>query len=179
MRSPLLLALAVSACFVLVFFVIGASLDDHWQVQTVRTLAAPHARVQQEVTDLKGWREWSATEVQLGPNGGRTVEGEAGKPGSLIRWQGSQGEATLKLTEVSAQRVAYEFELKGIGVLGTGTVAITPEGSGSRIVWTDRGSLPTLYSRWVAWFGAVQDAVEKQQAASLANLGRRLETAAK
>jgi hypothetical protein len=64
-------------------------------------------------------------------------------------------------------------------VLGTGSVTLAPDGTGTRVTWRDRGALPTLVSRWVAWFGAVQDAVQKQQEASLSNLRRRLETAAK
>lgn len=169
----------MAVCFVAVFLGVGASLNDHWEVATVRTLPAAPALVQQKIVDLKGWRDWNTTDAQLGPNTKRTVEGEPGKAGSLIRWQGSQGESTLKLTAVTPQQIDYEFELVGRGVLGSGSISLAPDGNGTRVTWRDRGTNATLVARWVAWFGAVQDAVRKQQEASLGTLSQRLEAAAK
>lgn len=177
MRRPFLTVLLACGAFLLVFFGVGTVLNDSWEVTTTVRVEAPPARVVAQLTDLAGWKDWCTVDANLGPGTERTVAGEPGRTGSLLRWKGAEGEATLTLTEVGPAGATYEFAMVDRGVLGTGGIAVEPADGGSQVTWRDQGRLTNLASRWVAWFGAVQEAVRKQQQASLANLARRLEPA--
>ncbi len=175
MNRPVLAVLGAALLLVLVFFGVGASLADRWRVETVRTLPVAPARVQATLTDLATWQKWSSVDAVLGPSTERTVEGATGTVGSVLRWRGSEGEATLTLTEVAPGRVRYDFAVTGHGVLGGGGFDLVAEGEGTRVTWHDQGRLSSVISRWVGWFGAVQDSVKKQQEASLARLDTHLQ----
>jgi uncharacterized protein YndB with AHSA1/START domain len=175
MPRPVLWLIACCVCLLVVFVGVGRMLVDKWEVRTTRAIAVPPARVYQALTDLAHWQDWCTLDAALGPNTQRTVTGEPGKTGSAIVWRG-QGEAKLELVDADpATGLLYKFSTAAAGELSSGGIVLKPDATGTQVTWWELGQLPTLTSRWVAWFGAVQEAMRNHQETSLANLKQRLE----
>jgi hypothetical protein len=168
---------------VVVFFVVGALLADHYFVESHRTIAAPPAVVGKLVGDFDAWEQWSTMKVALGPQVQRTVTGAAGAAGHRVEWSGSAGGASLTLVTVEPGKVVYEYHSRrGAGpemdLAGRGGITYVAQGAGTLVTWHDEGQWGNYGMRWVGWFGGLQERIRQIQTSSLEGLQHAVEAPA-
>tara|TARA_R110002073_G_scaffold86690_1_gene205843 strand:+ start:523 stop:984 length:462 start_codon:yes stop_codon:yes gene_type:complete len=103
--------------------------------------AAPEALFE-KIANLRNWASWSPWE-KLDSNMDKTFDGEDGVVGSTYAWKGNkkvgEGKMTLaKLEGGDAVTVELAF-VKPFKALSSSRFSLTPEGSGTKIVWTMTG----------------------------------------
>lgn len=164
------------AGLILVFYAVGSLLADRWWVQTERVVGGAPAAVAALVGDLRTWEQWAAVQVELGPGTTRSFEGEPGKVGQRLVWNGPRGKAALAVTAIDAGGMAYAigFDVAEAGQKATGSVRWTADGERCRVTWRDEGVHANLFLRWFGWFGALQERVRQFQSTSFAGLEQQL-----
>ncbi|MBL9079049.1 MAG: SRPBCC family protein [Planctomycetes bacterium] len=172
------------AGIVLVWFVVGSTLPETFDVESQRDLRAPSARVAAVVTDLKSWNDWSAMDANLGPQTTREVVGVAGTVGQAMRWTGQKGTAVLRFRAVGDNGVEYEFrgqlaDGRDYPWRGDGRIEWQQDGDVCKVRWQEHLTWETMAGRWVAWFGAQQENVRRIQTSSLQGLAEAVEAAVK
>jgi len=172
----MLWTVAVLAAIAALFFGLGRLLADAWTVETVRLLAIDRGRIAAVLADLPAWQQWCTVDPVLGANTERRVESARAEHRGRIVWNGAQGEAALTFTALDADVVRYAWTIRTVPI-GSGSIRLRPVAGGTEVCWTDDGRLPNVGARWVGWFGALQEAVRKQQETSIANLASRIEAA--
>jgi hypothetical protein len=172
------MALALAG-MVVVFFAVGSLLSDRWVVDSSRVVAATPAQVGAFVRDFGTWATWSSMNAELGPNTQRELHGDPGTVGHRIAWRGPQGQASLSVTAVGDDRLAYAFHVQTAAETtprlgGTGGLVWRADADGCRVEWHDESTWDGLPGRWVGWFGALQERVRQIQATSLEGLQQAL-----
>jgi hypothetical protein len=173
------MALALGG-MVVVFFVVGALLANHWHVETARVVKARPEQLLPLLTDWDSWDKWSTMKVTLGPQLTRTVEGKPGTIGHRVVWSGSEGSAAMSLTRIDAEGVSYDFRTRRAGdgtevLAARGSLQLKAQGAETLVTWRDDGEIPDYAGRWVAWFGALQESVRQLQTSCLSGLQNAVE----
>jgi len=116
--------------------------EDKYTVERSATIAAPPARIYEELVDFHRWTAWSPWE-ELDPQLQRTYSGPESGVGSVYAWSGNRkaGKGHMQIreaTEPSKVGIDLEFE-KPFKASNDTVFTIEPEGSGSRVTWTLTG----------------------------------------
>jgi len=181
MFTTMVLALAG---MVLVYVGVGYMLADRWHVDTSRAVTAGPDKVAALVKDFRTWENWSSMQANLGAGTKSEITGQPGTAIQRITWTGSLGTATLTMTAVEVDSLAYEFHLRQPDMTepelrGKGTLRWQADGTGTAVTWHDEALLDTLPLRWFGWFGALQEKVKQIQGTSLAGLQQTFDAAGK
>ncbi|MCA3015289.1 MAG: SRPBCC family protein [Myxococcaceae bacterium] len=137
-------AAQIAVVLVAVVAAVGASLPRDFHVERTVVVDAPADRVLPSVASLRRWQSWapwarsdaSAVHSFVGPESGA---------GARWQWSGpASGRGALTVVEASAQGVRLEGAIESDTVNTSSWLAFTPEGAGTRVTWTERGSLPPL-----------------------------------
>jgi len=115
------------------------------QFRVVRSLlipAAPANAVFTQVNDFHAWAGWSPWE-KLDPAMKKTFSGAPTGAGSVYAWEGNdkvgEGRMTLEKSDrPSAISITLEF-VKPFAATSRSDFAFTPEGTGTRVVWSMSG----------------------------------------
>ena len=115
---------------------VGFLLPGRWEVERSALVAAPPGVVFSALDDPRRWDEWAPLgEVEA------TFAGPARGAGAERRWDDPEfgdGVFTI-LSTVPDREVRYRVEVQNGSMITEGTVRLDPEGSGTRVVWTERG----------------------------------------
>lgn len=116
--------------------------EDKYTVERSATIAAPPARIYEELVDFHRWTAWSPWE-DLDPQLQRTYSGPESGVGSVYAWSGNRkaGKGQMEIreaTEPSKVGIDLEF-VKPFKASNDTVFTIEPEGSGSRVTWTLTG----------------------------------------
>ncbi len=112
--------------------------EDKYTVERSATIAAPPARIYEELVDFHRWTAWSPWE-DLDPQLQRTYSGPESGVGAVYAWSGNRkaGKGQMEIreaTEPSKVGIDLEF-VKPFKASNDTVFTIEPEGSGSRVTW--------------------------------------------
>jgi uncharacterized protein YndB with AHSA1/START domain len=116
-----------------------------YTVERSATIAAPAQTVFDLVADFHNWRRWSPWE-DLDPDLRRTYSGAESGPGAVYEWSGNRkaGQGRMEITDAKAPshvKIALDF-VKPFKSSNTTTLTLTPEGQGTRVLWSMTGPKP-------------------------------------
>ncbi len=111
-------------------------------VERSKLINASPEKLFEQIANLRNWSGWSPWE-KLDANMDKTYEGEDGTVGATYAWKGNkkvgQGKMTLaKLEGTEAVTVQLAF-VKPFKAVSSSRFALTPEASGTKVVWTMTG----------------------------------------
>jgi hypothetical protein len=179
-------ALAIVALLAAVIVGIGLLLRCEWHVSRSATVNAPPTTVYAVVSDLRRWSAWTVCAdgpgaSELDPTATWDVGEVAQGTGATLRWHGEKlGTGSLEITGGTPETgLAYTMLVEGFP--SKGTLALAPAGMGTKVTWTDTGSvgwnLPARFfvatleqelshhfDRALAQLGTVMDKVVHQRA---------------
>ena len=116
--------------------VIGIALPGSWEVERSATVSAPPAAVFPWLDDPRRWDEWAplgdVTATFTGPQRGA---------GATRRWDHPElGDGLFAIVSTVPDReVSYRVEVQEGRMITEGTLRLEPEGTGTRVVWRERG----------------------------------------
>jgi polyketide cyclase/dehydrase/lipid transport protein len=136
-----------------VFLLVSAFLPNEYEIERELVIPTEIEMLYDSVADLTSWPAWSAWNRELDPEATWLFEGEAGV-GSVMQWDGLElGKGRLEIVEaVSPSQLTYVLTMPDGSLASRGTLALTAEGSATRVRWTQSGGLPGLRMRWVGLF---------------------------
>ncbi|MBL8914216.1 MAG: SRPBCC family protein [Archangium sp.] len=139
------LSIAVIAVVVLGALV-AAALPREWKVSRSIVIAAPAAKIHPLIVDLKRWQDWSPWTRSLDPQLRNIYEGPADGVGAKWAWLGPKmGRGTITIVEEDAATgIALEERIESDDVNAHARIAYAAEGDGTRVTWTDEGTLPPM-----------------------------------
>ncbi|RYD21399.1 MAG: polyketide cyclase [Verrucomicrobiaceae bacterium] len=139
MIAKILIALAV---VLLIFVIVVASRPGEFRYERSTTIAAPPSAVFPHLNDLHKWQAWSPW-AKKDPDAKTTFEGPQEGVGSAMSWAGDSnvGEGKMTITESKPnERVQYRLDfLKPFTGTNMAEFTFTPEGSGTKVVWSMSG----------------------------------------
>ncbi len=129
--------------FVLVVVLVGFFMPGSWTAERSRTLRAPPEQVHAVLQDLRTWGAWSHWTTQRDPSAVFTFDGPAEGAGARMSFEGqilAFGSVTIVKAE-PARGVEYEIRFRGVDEVTRGSIALEPDGAGTRVVWREGGEL--------------------------------------
>ena len=148
----------------LVFAIGGYVLPGTAHVERQAAIAAAPEEVFAVVGDLRRSGEWSPW-FSLDPAMEVTYEGAGPGIGQKMSWRSANpevGNGSQAVTAFEANRsIATALDFGEMGQ-ATATMALVPEGQGTRVIWTFRADLNSIFERWLGllfdrWIGADYD----------------------
>ena len=113
--------------------------DTDISVTRQTTIAAPPARVLEQLHDFRNWQNWSPWE-DLDPDLHRDYSGPGQGKGAEYYWKGNRkaGEGRMEVLEaVGPEKVAVRVEfIKPFKNQSLSVFTLTPEGEGTHVDWT-------------------------------------------
>lgn len=150
---------------------------DTYTVERSTTIDAPPERIYEEVVDFHRWTGWSPWE-DLDPELKRTYSGAESGTGAVYAWSGNRkaGQGRMEIVEAARpSKVAIDLRFeKPFKARNATTITITPEGTGSRVVWTMTGE-KTLATKVMGIFTSMDKMVGPDFEKGLARLKARTE----
>lgn len=145
-----------------------------YRVERAIVVQAKPEAVLAQLADLRAWRNWGIW-FERDPGMKVTYSEKQGELGAWSSWESkTEGNGRATLTLLAPNRVAYDLEFADMGMKSRGSFALTPEGSGVRVVWSDSGDLGN--NPLNRWFGLFLDQmIGPDFEAGLAKLKRNLE----
>jgi len=120
---------------------------DTYTVERSATMTAPPQAVYDQLVDFRRWVHWSPWE-ELDPALQRTYSGAESGVGAVYEWSGNKkaGQGRMEITEaVPASKIVIALDfIKPFKASNITTFSLTPEDSGTRVVWSMTGSRPLL-----------------------------------
>lgn len=116
--------------------------NESYVVERSLLINAPAGRIYELIADFRRWRDWSPWEG-LDAELQRTYSGSESGTGAVYQWSGNRkaGQGSMAITEdIEPKRVRIDllFE-KPFKSRNDMVLAIQPEDSGSRVIWTMTG----------------------------------------
>jgi uncharacterized protein YndB with AHSA1/START domain len=153
----------------------GLLLPSGFKVVRSAGIAAPPDAVYALVADPRAWARWGVW-TQRDPRMQISYSGPPTGAGAVWEWKSvSEGDGRMTFTAAEpSTRVAFDLFFPDFGSTSKGEIAFTPDGGGTRVVWTmngDMGANP-IY-RWMGLF--MDKMVGPDFDAGLANLKRLAE----
>jgi uncharacterized protein YndB with AHSA1/START domain len=133
--------------FIVLFFavlaVVIALRPGTFRLERAVVINAPAERIFPLINDFHQWTLWSPWE-KMDPNLKRSYSGAESGVGSIYQWVGNKkvGEGRMTIVETRPPEwasIKLEF-LKPWRATNTATFKLTPEGTGTRVVWAMEGT---------------------------------------
>ena len=145
---------------------------DTYTVERSATMAAPPARVYEQIADFHNWTTWSPWE-DVDPQLRRTYSGAESGTGAAYGWSGNRkaGQGRMEITqatEPSRVQIDLAFE-KPWKARNDTAFTIVPEGSGSRVTWSMTGK-KTLVTKAMGIFKSMDKLIGPDFERGLARL---------
>ncbi|WP_162009706.1 SRPBCC family protein [Methylocystis heyeri] len=159
--------------------VAAASLrPDSFSISRNSIIDAPAADVFESIGDFHKWEEWSPW-AKLDPNAKRIFDGVPGVVGSSFEWAGNAKLGAGRMTllesvrdEMLRMRLTLKRPIKATTLV---TFALSPEGAGTRLVWSMSGK-HDIFGKLFALFVDPDKFCGKDFERGLANLKKLVET---
>lgn len=125
--------------------VVGLLLPRQWHVERSIRIDAPPERVLPFVANLKRWQDWAVWTKAMDPKVVNTWGGPDEGPGARWQWLGPvMGRGAMTVTAADLTGVSIDEAIEADQVNARGRLAFTPDGQGTRVTWTDDGTLPVM-----------------------------------
>lgn len=136
----------VAIAVVVLGTVVAAAFPREWKVTRSIVIAAPPAKIHPLVVDLKRWQDWSPWTRALDPQLRNIYEGPSDGVGAKWAWLGPvMGRGTITIIEADETTgIALEQRIESDDVNAHAKISYTVEGEGTRVTWTDEGTLPPM-----------------------------------
>lgn len=174
MKKVLLGIVAVLAVLVLGVLALAATRPTHYTIQRSATVAAAPSTVHALVDDMHRFPEWSPWQ-KLDPAMKVTHGGPPAGVGATYHWVGNKdaGEGRMTITESTpGEAVVMKLEfIKPFASVATTTLAMAPEGEGSKVTWMMEGDWDFM-SKIMGLFMNMDTMIGKDFTEGLANLDR-------
>ena len=151
-------------------------LDKSFAMDRTTEINAGTQEIQEVVTDLTSWDDWTVWTKEVDPTLERTYTGEAGQVGHAMTWSGEDlGEGSLEITEITPDAVRYVMTYEDMPSKGEFLFNERDDGT-TAVRWTSSGEMDGMpYERY---FGLIVDRITGPPfEEGLANLKERLENA--
>lgn len=146
-----------AALLLMLVLLIGVLLPTDWEARASVVVDVPSEEVYAVLDTPEGWRLWTAW-----PDSGLTRSGPERGEGASIAWDDRElGEGEFRIVEAEAnQRVRYAVQVGGGAMRTSGTLTLTPEGDGVRVLWEESGNLGwnPLMGYWAFFMNRAQTA---------------------
>lgn len=138
--------------FIIIVVAVGGLLGvasmrpDTFHVERSANIAAPPEKIVALVSDFKEWGKWSPWE-KLDPAMTRTMSDPSGGVGATYSWKGNSdvGEGKMDVASVAPDKVVINIHfIAPIEGKNVATFAVTPDGTGTKIVWSMDGPAPLV-----------------------------------
>lgn len=153
---------------------------DSFRLTRSTVINAPPKTVHALINDYHHWAEWSAWET-MDPPGTlqKTFSGPASGVGSKYAWVGPKtGTGSMEITGSDADRIVMNLDfLKPFEAHNKAEFVLTPDGGGTKVVWTMTGP-HTLLSKIMHFFFSMEKMVGPQFEQGLAQMKKAAEAAA-
>ena len=138
-------AIALAAA-VLLALAVGLVLPRSWRVEREVQIFAEPSRVHALLFDLKRWQEWSVWNRAMDPLLHNTYEGPYEGVGAKWLWLGPKmGRGQMMIVASDPLRgIELEQAIESEVVNARASLSLTAEGSATRVVWIDEGTLPLI-----------------------------------
>ncbi len=136
----------------------GLILPRGWRVERQVLINAGPGRVHALLFDLKRWQEWSVWTRAMDPLLHNTYEGPQEGVGAKWMWLGpkmGRGQVAIVASD-PLSGIELDEAIESEVVNAHASVKLTVEGSATRVVWIDEGTLPLIVG------GLFRGAVERQ-----------------
>ncbi len=174
MKKILLGLLVVVVVGVLAVLGLAATKPDHYRVTRSATMPAPPAAVYSQIADMHKFPSWSPWQ-KLDPAMQVKYSGAESGVGAVYEWEGNKdaGAGRMTITEAAPdQKVVMKLEfLKPFASTAMTTLALTPEGEGTKVEWSMEGEYDFM-SKVMCVFMDMDKMIGKDFTEGLANLGR-------
>ncbi len=144
----------VLAALVVLALVVGMMMPSGWKVERSIVVAAQPEQLVPLIATPKRWNSWAAWNNEADPEATWLYFGGETGPGAKMAWRGPKmGQGLLEITSATTSQVTYQMEMEGEltldgentkmegGSPAKGTFALTAEGEGTRVTWTDAGDM--------------------------------------
>lgn len=120
----------------ILYLLLGLLLPSTWEARSEAFLPSPPSAVFPFLNRADRWVQWNAM-----PESGTEVVGPEAGVGSGIQWNDPQyGKGQLRISATVADSlVEYDVEIEGGSLEVHGVLSLQPQGSGSHVLWVERG----------------------------------------
>jgi uncharacterized protein YndB with AHSA1/START domain len=149
---------------------VGFLLPSHFKVERSMEIAAPPEKIFSNIEDPHAWAKWTVWN-QRDPNMQMTYSGAEKGQGAQWAWRSkTEGNGSMEFTNIDAPKLMeYRLSFPDYGMTSTGTMTLTPSGTGTKVSWTNEGDLGA--NPMNRYFGLIMDSmVGKDFDAGLKNL---------
>lgn len=139
---------------ILALLAAGFLLPAQFKVERTATIAAPPAIVYAQIAAPKAWKDWAVWN-QRDPAMQLTYSGPDSGVGAKWAWLSkTEGNGEMEFTRAAPDsEVVYSLYFKDFDMRSTGTLTLTPAGSGTTVRWTNEGNLGmNPINRWFGLF---------------------------
>jgi uncharacterized protein YndB with AHSA1/START domain len=138
--SVLLKILAGAAVLIVLLAVIGFALPKTFHIERSQVIAAPAEKIYPLIADPHNWPKWGIWN-QRDPNMKMDFSGSPSGAGAKWSWQSkSEGNGQMEFTAAEPDRqISYRLIFADFGMVSGGALKLAPEGTGTRITWTNEG----------------------------------------
>ena len=139
-RAALLLIVLV-----IMLGVIGLLLPRTWHVERSTRIDTTPDRILPFVANLKRWQDWAVWTKAMDPKVVNTWGGPDEGVGARWQWLGPvMGRGAVTVTAADRTGVSIDEAIEADEVNAHGRLAFTAEAAGTRVTWTDDGTLPLM-----------------------------------
>ena len=141
--------------FVVLFLLVGSFLPATYWLERSMVINAPPVKVFGIVADLKTWEDWTAWNLKMDPTMKRTFTGATNGLVSGMSWEGSKvGQGEMMLAKMAAPNsLSYGLSFDHGKYSSVGKFQFEPAGAGTKVTWSDSGSLgANPVNRWAGLF---------------------------
>lgn len=141
------------AALILALLVVAFFFPREYRVErSIVTKAKPEV-VMAQVGDLKMWKNWGAWQ-ERDPAMKMTYAPVTTGVGAWSAWESAkEGNGKMTITSQTPTKIAYLLEFPDMGTKSNGSMELSAEAGGTRVVWVDAGDLGNNpVNRWFGMF---------------------------
>jgi uncharacterized protein YndB with AHSA1/START domain len=147
----------VVGVLVAVFFVGAVFIDPAYRVERTAVINAPAPKIYALIADPKAWVKWTVWNRRE-PDMKMAFSGAASGQGAKWEWEGKDGRGNMEFTAAVPDRsIAYRLGFVEMNMYSNGALTLAPEGSGTRITWTNEGNVGK--NPMMRWFVPFMDSM--------------------
>jgi len=133
--------LIIAGTLVAVFFAGAALIPSTYNVQRSVVINAPAEKIYPLVAAPKEWPKW-AVWFKREPNMTLSFSGAESGAGAKWGWKAKEGSGEMEFTKAEPNKsLGYALVFPEMGMTSKGAITFTPEGSGTRVKWTNEGDV--------------------------------------
>lgn len=127
---------------VALLLVIGLLLPSGFKIQRSVLIAAPPAKIYPLIVDPRQWKNWTVWN-RRDPAMTMNYSGAESGAGAKWSWQSkTEGNGEMEFTmALPNERIDYSLSFPDFGMASRGQLRLEPEGSGTRVTWTNEGDM--------------------------------------